>query len=388
MKKILIVEDDQLLANIYSNRFAREGFQVKIALDGQAGLDLVHSFEPDAVVLDLMLPKLTGVELTRRIRTEGKQQELPIIVFSNAHMTSMMQQATRAGANKCLSKASTTPKEVVEVVRRLLSSDGQSGTAPATPVSHPAPAADPDAALQAEVRESLMVALPAAITALRTLLQRVIKTQNESARLDQVHDMYGRMHVLSDRAGVAGLPHVSRISDALEALLKALHDRPVYINASALRTVATAVDFLADLLKRGTASPNLESPPPLVLVVDDDAVSARAVSHALNKAKLKSISLQDSAAALELLAKDRFDLVFLDVDMPGLNGHEVCTRLRAMPANKSTPVVFVTRLNDFDTRAHSTASGGNDFITKPFLFIELALRALVYVFRNRLRGAK
>src|SRR4029077_10939088 len=105
-------------------------------------------------------------------------------------------------------------------------------------------------------------------------------------------------------------------------------------------------------------------------------------------AKLKATSIEDPLAAFELLSHKRFDLVFLDVDMPGMNGFEFCTKLRTLPAYKKTPVVFVTSLNDFESRANSTMSGGNDFIGKPFLFMELAVKALLYVFRSHLDTAK
>lgn len=124
MKKILIVEDDQLVANIYRNKLSRDGFQVRIAADGQAGLALIHSFQPDAVILDLMLPKMTGVDLTKTIRAEPRLKQLPVIILSNAYRTSMMQQARKAGASKCLSKADCTPKQVIEVVRGLLAQNG------------------------------------------------------------------------------------------------------------------------------------------------------------------------------------------------------------------------------------------------------------------------
>jgi DNA-binding response OmpR family regulator len=139
MKKILIVEDDRLVANLYGNRFSREGFEVKIGLDGEAGLGLVHSFRPDVVILDLMLPKMTGVDLIKRIRADPSLAQLPVIVFSNAHLTSMMQQARAAGAVKCLSKDFTAPNEVVEAVRSLLSRDGAAVEGvPAPPVDEPA----------------------------------------------------------------------------------------------------------------------------------------------------------------------------------------------------------------------------------------------------------
>src|SRR6516164_6829275 len=70
MKKILIIEDDQIVANIYRNKFAVEGYDVVTAADGQSGLESIHNLRPDAVVLDLMLPKLSGVELMKKLRAE------------------------------------------------------------------------------------------------------------------------------------------------------------------------------------------------------------------------------------------------------------------------------------------------------------------------------
>src|SRR5678815_2045713 len=117
MKKILLIEDDQIIANIYRNKFTIEGFQVEIALDGQVGFDLVRTFRPDAVILDLMLPKLTGVELMKKIRSEPEFESLPVIVFSNTYLTHLVQEAWKAGATKCLSKSNCTPKQVIDVIR-------------------------------------------------------------------------------------------------------------------------------------------------------------------------------------------------------------------------------------------------------------------------------
>src|SRR5437016_14534003 len=92
MKKILIVEDDQIVANIYRNKFSVEGFQVEIALDGEAGMEMLRSFRPDAVILDLMLPRLTGVELMKKIRAEPDCPQLPVVVLSNTYLTNMVQE--------------------------------------------------------------------------------------------------------------------------------------------------------------------------------------------------------------------------------------------------------------------------------------------------------
>src|SRR6478736_5260961 len=124
MKKILIVEDDQIVANIYRNKFTVEGFQVEVAGDGHSGLELAESFRPDAIILDLMLPKMTGVDFMKDIRSREGFQTIPVIVFSNTYLTNMVQEAWKAGATKCLSKANCTPKQVIEVLRATLNING------------------------------------------------------------------------------------------------------------------------------------------------------------------------------------------------------------------------------------------------------------------------
>src|SRR3974377_1018305 len=121
MNKILIIEDDQIVANIYRNKFAIAGYQAEVALDVHVGMEMLRSFRPDVVVLDLMLPKLAGIELMRNIRAEPGFDQIPLIVFSNTYLTAMVEQAWKAGATKCLSKSSCTPKQVIDAVRSTLS---------------------------------------------------------------------------------------------------------------------------------------------------------------------------------------------------------------------------------------------------------------------------
>jgi len=400
-KKILIVEDDQIVANIYRNKFSVEGYQVEVALDGQTGIEMVNSFRPDAVVLDLMLPKMTGVEFMKHIRSQADFKQLPVIVFSNTYLTNMVQEAWKAGATKCLSKANCTPKQVMEVLRTTMKihaeANGAASNHTQTSLTRKSPAHTPsavaleedlDSEFQADLSDSFKKGLPATLSVLRTHLQALVKAENEAARMKEVHELYRRIHALTANSGIVGLTLITQMCEALEALLKELHEKPKSLNASTMRTVASAVDFLANLFKNGLSPQKQETPAANILVVDDEAISRRAVTYALEKAKLKSVSAEDSNAAFDLISKEQFDLVFLDVDMPGMNGFELCTRLRALPAYKKTPVVFVTSLNDFESRANSTVSGGNDFIAKPFLFMELAVKALLYVLRSQVETAQ
>jgi CheY-like chemotaxis protein len=394
MKKILIIEDDQIVANIYRNKLAVEGYQVEVTLDGEGGLKLMRTFRPDAIVLDLMLPKMSGVEVIRQIRGEAEFSKLPVIVFSNTYLTNVVQDAWKAGASKCVSKINCPPKELVELVRNVVG--GGSFTPQASPKTGGAPAAKPvafggsesDAAFQAELRKTFIAGLPGTLNTLRAGLQSLTKADTEVAQLKHIYDIYRRVHAVNGNAGISGLTLIAHMAAALEALLKELYEKPKNLNASTVRTVAAGVDFLGFLFERGTRPDKQDIPPASILVVDDEAISRRAIIYALEKAQLQSVNVEDPSEAIKLLSEKQFDLVFLDVNMPGMTGYELCAKLRSLPFHKKTPVVFVTILSDFDNRASSMMAGGNDFIAKPFLFIELTVKALIHVLRGKLQPVK
>lgn len=398
MKKMLIIEDDQIVGNIYRHKFQVEGFQVEVAADGEAGVAAVGRFQPDVVILDLMLPKLNGVEVLKRLRSKPETKSLPVIVLSNAYLSSLVQEAWKAGANHCMIKANCTPKQLVDVVNKTLGGAPGGDAAGEAAAAHSstqaaakevgAPihtaATEDDTAFQTELRQTFLNNGAEHISQLRSLLQVFIKSEGDTARLPRLFTLYRKVHSMTSNAAVAGITSIARMASALEALLKELYEKPKNINASTIRTVAHTIDFLAHLMEHST-TPDLESlPPPNILVVDDEAISRRAVIYALEKANLKCVSIEDPNVALNMLAENRFDLIFLDVDMPGMSGFDLCTKLRTLAGHARTPVVFVTGLTDFESRARSTLSGGNDLIAKPFLFMELAVKALTYVLKGRL----
>ncbi|MGH7953440.1 MAG: response regulator [Limisphaerales bacterium] len=377
MKKILIVEDDHIVATVYRNKLAAQGYQTEIAFDGETGLALTRTFRPDAVILDLILPNMPGVDVIKQLRAETEFSKLPIIVFSNAYLTDSIQEAWKAGATKCVAKTSCSPKEMLSVVQDVLGGSGAAFTG------------ESDTEFQSGLRKTFIDSLPATLIILRAELQNLIKSGKQTTWLEQIYELYRRIHALNSNAGVVGLVQIANMAAALEALLKELYEKPENVNTSTLRTITAAVDFLGFLFENGTAPDKQEIPTANILVVDDEPISRRAVVYALEKAHLKSVSVEDPDAALKLLEENDFDLIFLDVDMPGINGIELCAKLRALPRYKTTPVVFfVTILGDFDNRANSAMAGGNDFIAKPFLFIELTVKALIYVLRCKLQPVK
>src|SRR5690242_19412395 len=183
MKRMLIIEDNEIIINVYRNKCVVDGYQVETALDGETGLKLMRTFKPDLMLLDLMLPKMSGVDVIKVVRSESEFAKLPIIVFSNTYLTNVIQDAWKAGANKCLSKASCSPKDLLEIVRTTIggsAAEKHSGetTVQKKPDSLSSGAAQ-DAAFQSELRKTFLQNLPATLTGLRAAMQHLIKANGE-----------------------------------------------------------------------------------------------------------------------------------------------------------------------------------------------------------------
>ena len=106
--------------------------------------------------------------------------------------------------------------------------------------------------------------------------------------------------------------------------------------------------------------------PPRILVVDDNPLNRGALSDLLEAMGYQVDAAEDGDAALARVRSTLPDLILLDIMMPGMNGYEVCRRLKADPRSRNIPVVFVTALSDTEDKVAAIEAGGDDFLTKPF----------------------
>ena len=424
MKKVLIIEDDSIIGNIYRGRLTKQGYDVELVSDGQTGITRIHAAQPDYVLLDLMLPKVNGVDLLKQIRAVPRFQEMPIIVFTNAYVPKMVEEAYAAGATAVFSKATLTPRQIIDVLanpdnavayappagavatpkldaaelpspsvngsqcktRKLSRPPGPPGAATGGGTSDPGRGFpdDPDRAFRAELFKTFRGMAPETLASIRASLQAFNRAESEADRLPRLLELYRTVHALTGSAGFAGVHQLSKMTAALEVLLKQLYDRPKNIDESTLRTVISAIDLIGEMLQKGI-DPQWDATSPIhILVVDDEVLSRRALIHALELVRLKADSVENPHEALALARTKSYDLILLDALMPGMDGFELCTRIHAEPKNNATPTIFVTAMADFTSRARSTLSGGADLIGKPFLFIELGVKALTYVMRAQL----
>ena len=99
MSKILLVEDNEMNRDMLTRRLERKGFEVVIAIDGQAGVDMAVTANPDIILMDLSLPVMDGWEATRQIKADPATQSIPVIALTAHAMAGDEQKAREAGCD-------------------------------------------------------------------------------------------------------------------------------------------------------------------------------------------------------------------------------------------------------------------------------------------------
>lgn len=220
-----------------------------------------------------------------------------------------------------------------------------------------------------------------ALGAMRRCFQAFTK---HPADLSLLNELYAHAHAFSERGRVSGMVALHRLGNAFAQLTHELYRFPEQVNPSTMRTVTQTIEFLSTMWKeRGAA--NLKDPAKaLVYAVDDDLDNCHAIAMAMETVMMRTTYAQDPAVALTELSSGRFDLIFLDVNMPDTDGFELCTQLRQTALHAHTPIVFVTGLATLENRVQSSMSGGNDFVGKPFNLHELSVKGLTLLLKAQL----
>ncbi len=119
--KIAIIEDDQVISQMYRIKFESEGFTVETAENGKLGLQLIEDMKPDIILLDLMMPEMSGDEMLVQLRKQP-WGNIPVIILTNVGEQEIPENAKQLGVKKFILKADMTPKQVVDLVKTELSS--------------------------------------------------------------------------------------------------------------------------------------------------------------------------------------------------------------------------------------------------------------------------
>lgn len=122
--RILVIEDDQFLRDLLENKLQREGFEVAVAIDGLEGLEKISSYKPDVILLDIILPGVSGFDILKKVRQEMVMEiaTTPIILLSNLGQESDIEKGRALGADDYLIKSNFTIDEIIMKIKKLLES--------------------------------------------------------------------------------------------------------------------------------------------------------------------------------------------------------------------------------------------------------------------------
>lgn len=122
MAKVLVVEDEPSLAELYRLAFSMHQYTVELASDGEEALNKVKDGKPDVIVLDIMMPKLNGIQVLQRLKVDSEVKNIPVLALTNFADPEVEKQAMKSGADKYLIKSQHLPAEIVSTVQNILSS--------------------------------------------------------------------------------------------------------------------------------------------------------------------------------------------------------------------------------------------------------------------------
>ena len=140
MPKVMLVEDDNNLREIYAARMQAEGYEVVTAADGEEALVTGKAEKPDLIISDVMMPKISGFEMLDIIRNTEGMKDVKIIMLTALGQSDEQERADKLGANKYLVKSQVTLEDIVKAAHEMLGDQGETAPAPAGTTDAPAPA--------------------------------------------------------------------------------------------------------------------------------------------------------------------------------------------------------------------------------------------------------
>jgi DNA-binding response OmpR family regulator len=427
--RILAVDDDAVSRFALSAALKRTFDVPDVASSGDAALAMVRQQHYDLIILDVMMPGMDGFEVCVSIRETALNCATPVLFVTTLKDFDSRIKSLSIGGNDLMGKPfltfeltlkaltlvlrarlrdrnhipgtsavrwpapSTAVSDEVPALRRepLLKpgpGKGPADGAPVVPLPPPAFSAAVQTGAAREISPAFLKYIAASVAEMKEQISAIGSNNDPAARRETLVRLYLWLQLLSREVDRPEWRPAFEMCGALEGLFKKLQEDPKKATTSALQTAVAGLELFEDLCAPGVR-PDLTSNPPIrILVVDDEPLSRRAITCALQMVFPKPDGAEDGETALELAAEKEFDLVFLDVCMPEMDGFKVCPKIHETVPNRATPVVFLTLHSGEEFRAQSTICGGSDYVVKPFVFLEITVKVLVFALRGRLEKLK
>lgn len=369
--KILLVDDDESLTKGLTITLTTHHHTVDVAKDGEMAWTYGSTFEYDLMVFEVMLPKLDGISLCQRFRANG--YDTPILLLTAEDSIAVKAQGLDAGADDYVVK----PFDPVELMARIRALQRRSSGNPFPLLAWGALFLDP------RTCEVTYNSQPVSLTTKEyEFLELLLRDSQYVFSSEELVDRLWSSEEFPSEATVRS--HLRRIRQKLAAagapadFITTLHGRGYYLKAIATAEVAEVPFFnpKSDSLEKRDS-------PIKVMSVDSDRVWLSALPALLKPWGFKVTTLADPQQFWIILQAVVPDVLILEVDMPEINGFELCQMLRSDRRWQRLPVLFLSVLSDDATQQQAFTAGADDYLCKPVMGTALANRILSRLQRMR-----
>lgn len=394
---LLIIEDDEIFAGVLKEYAIERNFTPLIANQGDIGLQMAREYQPDAIVLDIMLPVMDGWTVLKRLKEDIRTKDIPVHLMSSGDAAKS--KVRKEGAVGFLQKP-VDKEHLAEVFDSLIGSQDESTLRKVLVVED-----------QEVVSEDLTKELSARNIAVKQAFngKEALDILEKDIHFDciildlRLPDISGidLLKKIKEDEALAGIPVV--INTAMELDKESMHTVMKYTNAMVLKgnksnhRLLDEVNLFMNKIKTGTpprSGSSLTEKPlkknnstmekalkgKYVLIVDDDMRNIFALSSALQNFELKiEIANNGKEALQQLEAHPEINIVLMDLMMPEMDGYEAIMEIRKQRKYRDLPIIALTAKAMKNDREKCIEAGANDYISKPLDINKLLSMVRVWV---------
>lgn len=417
-RRILIADENGADRSTLCEVLKRANYAPLEASSATQALELAET-QPDLIILDVTLPDLDGYEVCRRLKASRRTENIPVIFLTAVQNASAEEQGIRTGAVDYITKPYRPPivlariashlelRQKLDQLNRLATQDALTGIAnrhrfeeflhfewmrsmrARTPVSLVMIDVDHFKAFNDlyghaagdDCLQRVAGAMRDALSRAADLLARYggeefvcVLHDTEHAGALQVAEQLRQavMELAIPHAGSRAASHVS-ISLGVASIRPTQDTAPIELVETADTRLYQAKRLGRNQVMGDTPNPaglqpqetDTPSSLPQILIVDDEPMQINLLGSMLKQEHVVSIALNGEQALRRSQMSPQPDIILLDVVMPGMDGYEICRRLKANPATAEIPVIFITAMNDEEDEAKGLEVGAVDYLSKP-----------------------
>ncbi len=372
-KVLLIIEDDPKFARILMDMARGRGFRALVAMQGDTGLQMAKTYNPDAIILDIQLPVMDGWSILSDLKSNAGTRHIPVHVIS---VMDDVKQGLMMGAIAYLKKPSS--KESLEKAFNHLQSYTEQGLKQLLIVE--------DDEIQRKSIIELIDHDDVAITAVSTgqeALQELDAKRYDCMVLDlMLTDMTGfeLLDRIRDDQRLRDLPIIIYTGKELDnkeetqlrkyaesIIVKDVKSPERLLDETTLFLHRVEADLPEDKRRILQKLHNKETlfEGKRILLVDDDVRNVFALSSVLEGYRMDVTFAENGREAVELVEQQEFDLVLMDMMMPEMDGYEAMRIIRQMPEHDKLPIIALTAKAMKDDRSKCIEAGASDYVKKP-----------------------